>query len=1207
MTSPLRHDAQVSPARPNSGRAVLLSCCVVAASIAAGLALDVPMGIALSGFAGVTLGVILAGFLVRLQNAPPAFEVQAPINPPAVGLAGGGAARVDAASGVGSSTAPGTDATSLFERLNKAAQAAGVRIFDWDVTGSRLNLDETRLNAYSSYAREAANEPDEFVKRMVHPEDLASFRREIGAALKSKTQFVMSYRALQADGVSARPVQLHGQVSRDGSGRAIRVLGVTIDMSAQEEAARRIEQQNAEQRRMLQRLDLARKAGGIGVWDWDIRNDRYSADASIARAHGLDELQVLRGAREFFTQQVHVDDRDRFSAALDAALAQGETFSHRHRVILPNGKLRHVQIHSHIERDGEGAAARMFGITMDVAAEVRRAEQLQGQAADERAVRDRLDLATRTANIGVWDMDLTTRAITTDEITRRLFGCEGEVDESTLFETVHPEDRAEVFEATKQRVVRCEDGGSVAIRLRVNAPAGEIRHLQTHVRVSKNADGRPVRVLGVTWDVTSEVNDAAELRQHAQHARDLLARLSIAAESARIGSWEIDIPGNRYVWVENVIHQLRDVVRAGSSLDELTARVHPDDRQALPNALRAALASKSDRVSCRYRAFGPDGHMLHIQVHARLLLENGRLTRLLGVSWDVTPESDAAEALERQAQHERMLRARLNIAAEAAGISFWEFDLTTKRFILSEESARALHGVLRLHGTESEFMERVLPEDRGIFDQVVRAAYAAGKDRVSYQYRVTADDGRLLHIQSHARLMFGEDGRAHRLLGVSSDITREIEATERLEAQTRHERMLLDRLSIANQVADICSWEIDLVTKQFLYIENPVKALNREISMPLKMQDLSAIVLEEDRDVMAVEISRALDTGTDRMTYVYRAYAPDRRVVHVKNFVKLIVDAAGRPTRALGVSWDVTSEVEAAERLALQARRLQDAERRLERASLSSSEGHWEAEMPSGALWLSSSYRALLGEDNPALPRNMSDMEALTYPDDYPAMRDLYFKHLKFGAPYMVDVRLRMSNGEYRWFRQRGTAERDANGQADFHVWLHSRHPRAEAGRGCAAARAVAFRTRDQRYAGWVVGAGSETAKRGVRRASASCSAMPRMSCRATRTSCGTSCIRTTATSSPPRRRRISSRTQPYDVEIRLRTKSRRVSLVSCARQGRTRRGRPAPAPVGFAAGCDRSARRARGAAARDRSGGGRESRQELSSSRTSAMKFARR
>ncbi len=70
----------------------------------------------------------------------------------------------------------------------------------------------------------------------VHPEDRARYRAEFVKALKGEMPMEIAYRVQERDG-TVRPVQLRGEVFRNPQGRAIRVLGLTIDMSEQARAA----------------------------------------------------------------------------------------------------------------------------------------------------------------------------------------------------------------------------------------------------------------------------------------------------------------------------------------------------------------------------------------------------------------------------------------------------------------------------------------------------------------------------------------------------------------------------------------------------------------------------------------------------------------------------------------------------------------------------------------------------------------------------------------------------------------------------------------------------------------------------------------------------------------------------------------------------------------------------------------------------------
>src|SRR5690606_33810080 len=119
-----------------------------------------------------------------------------------------------------------------------------------------------------------------------------------------------------------------------------------------------------------------------------------------------------------------------------------------------------------------------------------------------------------------------------------------------------------------------------------------------------------------------------------------------------------------------------------------------------------------------------------------------------------------------------------------------------------------------------------------------------------------------------------------------------------------------------------------------------------------------------------------------------------------------------------------------AEQLRQQARELHEIQRRLERASLSTQEGHWELDLLTGKHWASSSYYVLLGyrPDDSHLD-TFEKVRALVHPEEHARNEEITFRHVSDGTPYQFDTRLRMPDGSWRWFRLRGLAERDANGK----------------------------------------------------------------------------------------------------------------------------------------------------------------------------------
>ncbi len=647
---------------------------------------------------------------------------------------------------------------------------------------------------------------------------------------------------------------------------------------------------------------------------------------------------------------------------------------------------------------------------------------------ERRDLLERYNLTKRTAGIATWGMDIQTRAVTIDEAFWSLYGTKPLEDPRTLLSFVCEEDRPALMGAVEAAIAN-PHGEVASVRHRIRRGDGEERYMQSHIRAIRNEAGEAVRVLGVTWDVTEDTVRALQLQAQTNHLRTVVERFNAVIQTAGFAPWEIDARTGLFTWAENRLTAFGlgelSVEDYGRAYGEM---IHPDDHAELVAAGRQAIRENRQIYSYRYRLMRPDGLVRHMQAHVRIVRDADRGIRLLGSTTDITNEVHTNDLLQRQAEQERLLLDRLNIATQAAGISSWEIDLEEQRFLWLENP---LEGAQAPEDDTLDAFGRLLhPDDRQLFVQTLAQAIGQHRERISFRYRTFAADGRTIHAQVAARLMKNEHDRVVRLLGVTWDVTREVEAATQLEERAAHERMLLDRISIATQVADISSWQLDLRTQQFLWVENPIPAMTPAGESGVTVDALMSAIHPDDRKVAPRAIKAALDAGSDRVSHRYRAITPSGRIVHIQNYAKLLFDEQGQPAGLLGASWDVTREVEAAEKLEEQAQQLRDAERRLERASISSSEGHWEFDLKKRALWLSQGYHALLGYEDGTLPTRLSELEKrLLHPDDLERSRAAIDRHLQGGMQYCVDHRLRTASGEFRWIRTRGSTERDANGK----------------------------------------------------------------------------------------------------------------------------------------------------------------------------------
>ena len=446
-------------------------------------------------------------------------------------------------------------------------------------------------------------------------------------------------------------------------------------------------------------------------------------------------------------------------------------------------------------------------------------------------------------------------------------------------------------------------------------------------------------------------------RQRAASAPEgiLRAELNLATQIAGIGVWRMDIATG----VTTIDASLQRMLGLEDDLGGGRIPVHPDDRERTNGALYKAMHETADVVSLRMRIVQRSGKVRHFQTHFRKLRGPGQ-GEVIGVSRDITDEVE-------QAEHARVLAERLNIATEAAGISCWELDLQTRRFLWIENPLLDTSSA-EPNASLDSYRQRMHAADRLNVEALLAAALESGQERISYHYRIVSNNGKLLYVQIHARFI-RSDKHSPRLLGVSWDATREIEAAEQLEQQARHERMLRDRLSMSTEAAGISCWEIDLDQQRVVVVDQGVRALHLLSNFDGSVEEFFSHVHLDDRGNFTDALKQTLRAGGNHFACRYRMLAADGNPIHIQTHARIVGDDSGRACRLFGVSWDVTKEIGAAERLRNQAEMLRDAERRLERASLSSSEGHWEFDLEQQRVWYSSSYHTLLGYQDGELPR----------------------------------------------------------------------------------------------------------------------------------------------------------------------------------------------------------------------------------------------
>src|SRR5229473_2555061 len=639
---------------------------------------------------------------------------------------------------------------------------------------------------------------------VVHPEDFGRFVAEWHAALAAGEPMESEARLRRADG-DYRWWLIRNVPLRDELGNVIKWYGTSIDIEDRKRAEEKLQQSEAY-------LSEAQRLSHTGSFGWRASTGEILWSEETFRIFQYDK--TTKPTVELILQRVHPEDAAFVKETIERASQHGKVLDFEHRLLMPDGSVKHVHVVGHALSD-ESGNIEFIGAVTDTTDSKRDEEALRRSGSN-------LAEAQRLTHTGSWAWRVAGRDVLhVSEEWYRIYGFDPEGGPPAWEERlrrVHPEDRAKWQGAIDRAIGEKSD---YEVEFRILLPDGTVKYIHTVGHPVLNASGDLAEFVGSATDITdrkrAELLLAGEKRLLEMIARGdsralILEGACLLVEELASGSLSSillldpstnclrhgaapSLPTSYSKAIDGLVigasvgscgtaaYRAQPVIVSDIATDPLWA----DFRDlALAHELRACwstpIVSSTGRVLGTFATYYREPRSPSSQEH-------NVIERIIHL---------ASIAIERK-QAEEKLRQSEAYLAEAQRMTrsgSWAWNVSTGAIFWSQEIFRIYdYNPGRITPTWSDILERVHPEDRAGVEQRAKIE-TTQRERADSEgdFRIVLPDGRIKYLHTIAHPVPDESGEITEVVGTVMDVTEQHQAQAALETAFEEIKALKDRL-----------------------------------------------------------------------------------------------------------------------------------------------------------------------------------------------------------------------------------------------------------------------------------------------------------------------------------------------------------------------------------------------------------------------------
>src|SRR6266481_1241776 len=459
---------------------------------------------------------------------------------------------------------------------------------------------------------------------LVHPDDREFVAETIQKMFAEHRGFDFTKRIVRPDG-EIRRIRCVGSPATH-AGAVEEFFGTGMDVTEHEFLTQELGRREAY-------LAEAQSISHTGSFGWRPDSGEIIWSAETYRIFEYD--RAVTPTIDLLVQRVHPEDRADVQSVIERASEGAPDVEHAYRLLLPDGRVKHVRALAHATQDASGRRE-FVGAVTDIT-EQRQAEESLRESESYLAEAQTLSHTGSWA----WNPNFNNDIRYWSEECYLVLGfdpVEPVPRFEEFFQKIHPDDQA----ASRERFEKAiRDKADFEMDYRIVHPNKGVRDIHVVGSAVLDRSGDLHEFVGTVIDITERKRAEEELRQSE-------AYLAEAQQLSHTGSWAWNPNPNNDIryWSEECYRVLGfDPAGPLPRFEEFFQKIHPDDQAASRERFEKAIRDKAD-LELDYRIVHPDKGVRDIHVVGHAVLDrSGDLHEFVGTVIDITERKRAEEEL----------------------------------------------------------------------------------------------------------------------------------------------------------------------------------------------------------------------------------------------------------------------------------------------------------------------------------------------------------------------------------------------------------------------------------------------------------------------------------------------------------------------------------------------------------------------------------